>query len=123
MLFRSHTFKMTGSLHRLFGSFSHNRQKYKIQVNLASGVDLPKFDQNGLCDPFCLFRLQYKKKKGKYVSSRVCHTTLNPTWNEEIDITIGCNVPPEDFIEHACIKIKGLMEQKICSKQLTCFFF
>ena len=52
-----------------------------VTIYLFEAKDLPAMDRNGLCDPFCKFRLGSEKFR-----SRVVKKTLTPSWMEQFDI-------------------------------------
>ena len=49
-----------------------------VKVKVIAGRNLAPKDDNGLSDPYCIFKMSGQRYKTKIV-----HKTLNPEWNEE----------------------------------------
>ena len=56
----------------------------KIRIKAIEAKDVPRMDTLGNSDPFLKFQL--KDKPETAIKTQVIYSTLNPVWNEELEI-------------------------------------
>lgn len=56
----------------------------KLHIKAVEAKDLPKMDTLGNSDPFLKF--QFKNKPESAVKTQVIYNTLNPVWNEDLEM-------------------------------------
>jgi hypothetical protein len=60
-------------------------ENWEINIHLIKATKLPSADSNGLSDPYCLFKILNRDIS---VKSRRIDKTLNPIWDDYINIPI-----------------------------------
>jgi Ca2+-dependent lipid-binding protein len=56
---------------------------HKLFIRLVNGRDLHAADKNGSSDPYVVFQIGREQAK-----SKILNETLNPTWNEDIELPV-----------------------------------
>ena len=60
-------------------------EKWELNIHIIKATNLPSADSNGLSDPYCLFKILNRDIS---VKSRRIDKTLNPIWDDYINIPI-----------------------------------
>jgi Ca2+-dependent lipid-binding protein len=66
-----------------------------LRVELIEGKNLPAADRSGYSDPYCVFTLNGEK----VFKSKIIKKTLNPTWDENFEVTVPSRTAVDFYLE------------------------